>query len=113
MKKNVAPFVLGLIGGILGVIGGLCWAVCAELADAITQETNYAIYAWVFGVGGGVVGIVGASLGLNNGKKGGILMLLSAALIVGAMVTLDFTILLIACTILLSLGGILGLSVKK
>lgn len=114
MKKSVAPFVLGLIGGIVGLVDGLCLSVCAEIADALEVTENLTLYVWIFLIGGSVIGLVGASISLSKNKTGGILLIIAALFPVIFMVILqDFIYFQVVIIALFAIGGILDLTAKN
>ena len=70
-KKNVAAFVLALIGSIFGIIGGLLWAACAEAcADIVGSSTGYVAAFVILGIGGAIVALVGGiqAFGFKKGR---------------------------------------------
>ena len=89
MKKtsSVAPLVLSIIGGILGIIAGTCVALCAEavesVQDAVEVEvvvtTTMKIAGWLVLVGS-VVGLVGGCCAKS--QNWGTLVLLIGGIVV-------------------------------
>lgn len=83
---KIAALVVGLVGGIFCLIGGMCLTACAEALALIPGEFDYSIFGYLLGIGGAIVGIVGAALALKNGKIAGILMLIGFAMSVGLII---------------------------
>lgn len=81
-QKNVAAFVLALIGSIFGFIGGILWAACAGTVAEVIGDggaIGYTIGFVVLGVGGAIIGLVGGIQAL--GFKKGRLVLTAAGLV--------------------------------
>ncbi|MDR1092900.1 MAG: hypothetical protein LBL66_01990 [Clostridiales bacterium] len=92
-QKNgllVGAMVCGLIGGILSFLGSLCTTACAKAVDEVTkvmneagelvEATNVTWVAYLCGIGGAIVAIVGAAMSLKNGRIAGALMTLGVIL---------------------------------
>lgn len=89
MGKSVPGFILGLIGGILATLNGLFAVLGTELLNALDSSIGiidnltlimWHVTSWATLVGG-VLAIIGASVALSRPKRGGILMLVAAALL--------------------------------
>lgn len=75
--KRTAEFVLGLIGGIIGLFSALFAIIFGGIADAFSTSStgigNLGIAAFLFSI----IGIVGAVKVHKKGKLGGLLMILA------------------------------------
>ncbi len=112
-KKSVAGGVLGIIGAAFALIGGLGLAFCAELVDAVSEVTNYTWAAYVFGIGGGIIGLIGSILDFFKPVVGGLLQLLSIVMIVVLCVLMYWSWAMIVALILLIIGAILSFVLQK
>lgn len=111
-KKSIAGAVLGIVGAAFAIIGGLGLALCAE----VLAELGYDKYVWVayvFGLGSGVVGLVGAILDFSKCIIGGILQAVAVAMILVVCIVMYFSWAMIVALILLGVGTILSFLVKK
>ena len=73
--KFLPSFIIGLIGSIFGMMGGLCVTMCTSLYDS-------GVSAFLLIFGGSVVGLVGACKCLSDAKKGSIIELIGAIMII-------------------------------
>ncbi len=122
-KKSIPGAVVGIIGAILALIAGIALALCAEVVDTVSEgasqvsgadvETNYAWMCYVFGIGGGVCGLVGAILDFNYNIVGGIVQAVGLVLLVVLCIVFTYSILLIIAMVLLGIGALLSFVVKK
>ena len=101
--KFLPSFILGLIGSLFGISGGFCMTMCTSL-----YSSGMSAFLLIFG--GSIVGLVGACKCLKDVKKGSILELIGAIMIIicaygitGADISTVFGMLL------LLIGGIIGL----
>lgn len=103
--RCLAAFIIGLIGSIMGIFGGFCTTMCASLAMV---ESGF--FALILIFGGSIVGMVGACQCLKNVKRGSILQLIGAALIIiCAYGITGAEFMSILAFLLLLAGGIVGL----
>lgn len=73
-------FVLGLIAGIFGILGGLCVTMC--YSGAITSQGKaLGDMAFFMILGGSILGLVGACKSLKKLKTGAIMQLIAGILI--------------------------------
>lgn len=72
--KFLPSFILGLIASIFGIFGGLCVTMCSSIYSSGME-------AFIFIIGGSVVGLIGACKCLSNAKIGSILELIGAIMI--------------------------------
>jgi hypothetical protein len=114
-KKSVAPFVLGLIGAILAMVGALCVSVCAEALGELSKEAggeDISIWFHLGTWGPAVLALVGSIVYNKQSKLGGALMLASGILLV-VTVIFFWNILGIISGVLLVIGGAIGLAQKQ
>lgn len=102
MRRSVAGFVLGLIGGIgifiistPSIIGS---AAISDLGLADTETTLFLVLSWLMFIGS-ILAIIGASLCFKKARIGGILLLISA---ITALAHVGFTIYQVAQVALVS-----------
>ena len=90
-KRNAGALVCGLIGAIFALFGGLMWSACAESCAGFGMEVGVYYMAGFLGlgVGGAVLGLIGAILAFGY-KKGG-----RALLIIGLLCQIG--LLVVAC----------------
>lgn len=101
--RFLPSFILGLIGSIFGIFGGMCMTMCSAFYSG-------SVKAFIFILGGSVVGMIGACKCLNDTKKGSILELIGAVMIIicaYGMTGAEFQTIL--ALILLLISGIMGL----
>lgn len=101
--KFLPSFIIGLIGSIFGIFGGMCMTMCAAFYSSSAE-------ALIFILGGSVVGMVGACTCLKDTKKGSILELIGAVMIIicaFGITGAEFQTIL--ALILLLISGIMGL----
>jgi hypothetical protein len=105
--KRTAEFVLGLIGGLLGLSASLSVIFFNEILDILSALSpidshfgKLGIAAFVFSL----LGIAGAAMVYKNGKLGGLIMVISA---VGGLVSIFAGYLVPA--VLLIIGGIISI----
>lgn len=78
MRKSVAGFVLGLLGGIGALmISGISVLGSAALFDVGATDSFAFILSWLM-FAGSILAIVGASLCFKKARMGGIMLLISA-----------------------------------
>lgn len=101
--KFIPSFILGLIGSLFGISGGFCMTMCTSL-----YSSGMSAFLLIFG--GSIVGLVGACKCLKDAKKGSILEIIGAIMIIicaygitGSDISTLFGMLL------LLIGGIIGL----
>lgn len=111
MKKNTAPFVCGLIGAIFGLIGGILWSACtsviAEAQAALGAGSSVVVYVVcfvIFGIGGGVIALVGSIMAFGWKKSGFPLLLVGllfqvATIIAACVAVHGFSFVLNICSI--------------
>lgn len=112
-SKSIPGAILGIIGTVFAFIAAFGLALCAEIVDAASGETSYAWAAYVFGLGGAVLGLLGAIFCFRNNILGGIFLLIGVALLIVIGCIMYFSWALIIAMILLGVGGILAFVVKK
>lgn len=106
-NRNVAAFVLGLIGSIFGLIGGLCVSACYSF---IGSETTPMIMM----VGGSILGLIGCCMCFSKAKIGSLLELAGAVLIaICAFAITGAGIMSLVSIALLGIGGIVGFVTTK
>lgn len=106
--KCLAAFIIGLIGSIMGIFGGFCTTLCASAAYMV--RPNGSIFAFIFIFGGSIVGMIGACQCLKNVKRGSILQLVGAVMIIICAYGITGADLMsILAFLLLLVGGIVGL----
>lgn len=81
MRRSVAGFVLGLIGGIgifiISIPSIIGSAAVTDIGLADSETTLFLVLAWLMFVGS-ILAIVGASLCFKKARIGGVLLLISA-----------------------------------
>lgn len=113
-KRSIPGAVLGIIGAVFGIIGGLSLAFCADIvAGASGGAVNYSWAAYVLGLGGGVVGLIGAILDFSKPKVGGVLELIATAMGIVVCVIMCWQWATIIAFVLFAIGGILSFCVQK
>lgn len=73
--RFLPSFIVGLIGSIFGIFGGMCMTMCSSFYSSSAK-------AFIFILGGSIVGMVGACECLKDTKKGSILELIGAVMII-------------------------------
>lgn len=111
-KKSIAGGVLGIVGAVFAIIGGIGFAMCADIVDGLTGS-SYTWAAYVFGLGGGVVGLVGGILDFFKPTVGGILQILSVVMAIVVCVLMFWQWAMIIAMILLAIGAILSFVLQK
>lgn len=112
MKKNIGALVCAIIGAVLGLVGGILWATCADALGSINSglggdSTNQTIYLVVFivlGIGGAVLSLIGGIQAYSYKKSGLILSVFGLLMQVGCLIAQcvaveGFAFLLSACTV--------------
>lgn len=113
-KRSVPGAVLGIIGAVFAVIGGLGLALCAEVVSGASGgEVDYTWAAYVLGLGGGVVGLIGAIVDFSKPKVGGVLQILAAVMGVVVCILMYWQWATIIAFILFAVGGILSFCVQR
>lgn len=110
-NKSFMPcFILGLIAGIFGILGGLCITMCYGVGS-FTQTGNFLSgMAALFILGGSILGLVGACQSLKKLKIGAAMQLIAGILIM--ICVLGFTgadFMTLLAMILFIVSGIFGL----
>ena len=104
-KKRTFEFVLGLLGGILGILSG---TIAFSFSELFAAFSNYEVIAFnmlgLYAVLFSIIGIMGAILVNRHGKLSGLLMLTAA---IGGLISITWTFLI--PFILLLIPGIMGL----
>lgn len=114
VKKSIPGAVLGIIGAVFAIIGGFSLALCADLvAGATGGAVNFVWAAYVFGLGGGVLGLVGAIMDFKNPKIGGILQILAVVFVIVVCILMYFQWAMIVALILFVIGAILSFCIQK
>ena len=104
-ERCLPAFILGLIGSIMGIFGGFCVTMCASMAMV---NMGGAAFIFIFGVS--VVGMIGACQCLKNVKRGSILQLIGAVMIIICAYGITGADLMsVLAFLLLLIGGIIGL----
>jgi hypothetical protein len=103
--KRTAEFVVGLIGGILGILAGLSGVFFGAVATAFEVDGGSMVSgaSWI-AVALSVLGLIGAAVVKNKTMLGSILMLIAA---IGGFICISF--LYILPGVLLLIAGIMGL----
>lgn len=113
-KKSIPGAVLGIIGAVFCIIGGLGLAMCAEIVSAASSGTvDYTWAAYVLGLGGGVVALVGAILDFSKPVVGGILLCVSVVMEIVLCILMYWSWAMIVSLILNVVGAILSFVVQK
>lgn len=101
-SRCLPAFIVGLIGSILGIFGGLCVSMCD------TRTGGNAPFVLIFG--GSVIGMVGACQCLKHVKRGAVLQLIAAVMIIICAYGITGADLMsVFAFVLLLAGGIIGL----
>lgn len=111
-NKSLPGAILGIIGAVLAIIGGIMFVACADIADGLTGS-SFTWAAWVFGIGSGVIAIVGAVMDFRNNIIGGILLFVAVVFAIVVCIVMYWSVLMIIAFILLAVGGVLSFVVKK
>lgn len=110
-KKSIAGAVLGIIGAVFGIIGSALLSFCAGCVDAVAGSSFTAL-TYILGLGGAIVGLVGAILDFKKPNIGGALQLLALVMILVVSIVVMFSVWNIIAMVLLLLGGILSFAVQ-
>lgn len=115
MKKSIPAFVFGLVGGIIGILGGLCDSACAAVDSAVTTGSADAGYIpMILVVGGSILGLVGGCLCFKKAGTGAIMEIIAAIMMVASMIIVGgATTLTYIAIAAMAVGGICGLCAKK
>lgn len=101
-SRCLPAFIVGLIGSILGIFGGLCVSMCD------TRTGGNAPFVLIFG--GSVIGMVGACQCLKRVKRGAVLQLIAAVMIIICAYGITGADLMsVFAFVLLLAGGIIGI----
>lgn len=103
--KFLPSFILGLIGSIFGILGGFCTTLCTSFSSSSRGNM-----AFILIIGGSIVGLIGACQCLKNVRRGSILQLIAALMIIICAYGIsgaDFQTVL--AMLLLLFGGAIGL----
>ena len=116
-KISIAPMILGIIGGILGLPAAICSGACAAglstLADGATKQSSAdagSAFMWI-GLVASLIGLVSAFLYRRNPKVWGAMMLLAGILSGATLITFNPLSLIVCITFLV--GGVISLIQKK
>ncbi|MGZ4032680.1 MAG: DUF4064 domain-containing protein [Tumebacillaceae bacterium] len=103
--KRTAEFVVGLIGGILGILAALSGVFFGAIATALEVDGGNVVSgaSWI-AVALSVIGIIGAAMVKNKTMLASILMLIAA---IGGFICISM--LFILPGVLLLIAGIMGL----
>ena len=113
-KKSIPGAVLGIIGAVFIIIGGLNIAFCTEFVSAASDGAiDYTWAAYVLGLGGGAVALIGAILDFKKPKAGGVLLIIATAMTVVLCVIMYWAWAAIIGFVLTALAGILSFVVQK
>lgn len=110
---SVAPMVLGIIGGVLGLPAAVCSGACAAgitaaadgSASASSTDTGM-VFMWL-GIVAAVLGFVSSFLYRKSPKLWGAIMILAA--VISGITLLTFNILSLIVCILFLIGGVLAM----
>lgn len=103
--KRTAEFVLGLIGGILGILCAFIALFIGGLGSALEADGANTVIGLGWGaVGLSVLGIVGSVMVRSKAKVGGIMMTVAA---IGGFICISLIYLLPG--VLLLIGGLMGI----
>lgn len=92
-------FILGLIGSLFGIFGGICTTMCSVFS-------SNSAFIWI--VGGSLVGLVGACLCLSKSKLGSVLELIGALMIIVRAYGGGADFMTVIALIFLLFGGLIG-----
>ena len=108
MRKttSIAPLVLGIIAGVLGIIGGSCITFCGEVVDTLGGDNLISIGGYII-LAGSIIGLVGGCIAKSKGI-GNLLLLLAAIALVVAIVMIGFDLITCISAVLFLLAGIIG-----
>lgn len=113
-KKSIPGAVLGIIGAVFIIIGGFNFAFCAELVSTVSKgDIDYTWAAYVLGLGGGVVALIGAILDFKKPKVGGVLLIIATTMTIVLCILMYWSWLAIVGFALTAVGGILSFVVQK
>ena len=107
--KSVAPLVLGINGGIFGILGGSCLALCGAAGGDFVKKT-LSLGGWIILVAG-ILGLV-AGCCAKKQAWGSLVELIAGVLTVVGMVLAAFTLWSIVAAVLLIIGGAVGMAKK-
>ncbi len=108
--KCVPAFVLGLIAGIMGILGGSCMATCGSAMSSSLSNLNGFMILFP-----SIIGLVGACLCYKHAHIGSILMLIPGVtiLIKGWFMYGGADIMSIFAMLLFWIGGFVGLAMTR
>ena len=114
--RSVAPLVMGIVGGILGILGGSCVAICGELAEALDVSAGLIKAAGYIALVAAIAGLVGGCCAKS--QAWGSMVELIAGVVVAVAIVLQlvgkggFNLWNTASAVLLIVGGAVGMSKK-
>lgn len=121
MKKRTAEFVLGLIGGIIGIILGvlvliggsfLASASISVIGEDLLGGGSLMLYGIIF-LAAALIGLIGSIVVRNKGTVGGLLMIIGTLATAAVLIISPFggTLLFwlyVVVALLFLIGGLLG-----
>lgn len=108
--KSVAPLVLGIIGGILGILEGSCLALCGAAVEELGGGATWTIAGWC-ALLGAIVGLVGGCCAKSQ-KWGSLVELVGGIVVAVALFLYGINLMVIASAALLIIGGAVGMAKK-
>ena len=100
-------FILGLIGGILGLFGGICVSACYSFGGGSDAPVFLMI-------GGSLIGLIGSCMCFSKAKLGSVIEIIAAVMIgYCAFAITGADINSLVGMLLLGVGGIVGLIMSK
>lgn len=112
-KKSIPAFIVGLIGGIIGIIGSLIILIKASLADAIlsgaTSFTAVAVLLYLFP---SIAAIVAAALCFKRAPVGGIIFSVVTGTTILGLILSGFSIMITLALLLYIVALILAFLAK-
>lgn len=117
MKKttSIAPLVLGIIAGVLGIIGGSCLAICGDFMNDVAAELEtdvslitdgVIIGGWIV-IASSILGLVASCIAKTANCGPLLIMIAFAAEVVG--IIFCFSIINVISAILFLIAGIIAL----
>ena len=108
--RSVAPLVLGIVGGVLGILEGSCLALCAKVASEVgVNASDWTIAGWMVLLGA-IAGLVGGCCAKKT--VWGSLVELVGGIVAVLSVIFVFDLLAFAAGVLLVIGGAVGMGKK-
>lgn len=113
-KKSIPGAVLGIIGAVFCIIGGLGFALCADVMAGLSGGAiNFIWAAYVLGLGSGVVALIGAVLDFSKPVAGGILLCIAVIMGIALCIIMYWSWAMIISLVLNVLAAILSFAVQK